>query len=190
MKNNKIHIEQFIDQFKSKFLGFQKEFITKLKEEDYVSTIDDDDLNDPQFYKLSIEPLEKLFTNGYCLYFATMLEKVYPGGWVCLDYRYGHIVYVYERCIYDITGNITKKMKEYKHERVFIPLECLPDEIKKYNQAEERKRETEKEIENKMYNIQKLYKHNLVWNVNNIMSECDLKHRDNITQRMIDYYNS
>ena len=188
MKDDKMSIEQFIAQFKFNFLYFQEEFIKHLEEKIGKKVTVDDITNELWFDELAIEPLEKIFNKGYCLYFASMLEKLYPGGWICLDYRYGHIVYVYERRIYDITGNITRKMKEFKYERVFIPLECLPDEVKKYTQAEERVRETEKEIEIKMNNIQKLYKYKLVWSVNQIMEECDQKHRDEIMRRMISYF--
>lgn len=51
------------------------------------------------------EEIRKLFHDGYCFYFAKMLEAAFPGGEVCLAYPYGHIVYVYNGIPYDIEGH-------------------------------------------------------------------------------------
>ena len=41
-------------------------------------------------------PIVKLFTEGWCYYFARILEDAYPGGALCLLKGRGHIVYLYE----------------------------------------------------------------------------------------------
>ena len=50
------------------------------------------------------EVLRDIFTNGYCYYFAKMLEIAFPGGEVCLCYPKGHFVHSYEDKAYDIWG--------------------------------------------------------------------------------------
>lgn len=52
-------------------------------------------------------PIVKMFTEGWCYYFARILEDAYPGGTLCLLKGHGHIVYLYKNKYYDITGEIT-----------------------------------------------------------------------------------
>ena len=52
----------------------------------------------------SVEAIRSLFENGYCYYFAKILETAFPGGLICVCYRFGHIVYVYDEVAYDISG--------------------------------------------------------------------------------------
>lgn len=55
-------------------------------------------------YVQSSETIRSLYENGYCYYFAKILEEAFPGGTICLCYPYGHIVYIYEEVAYDIGG--------------------------------------------------------------------------------------
>ena len=52
----------------------------------------------------SCEAIRSLFENGYCYYFAKMLEDAFPGGEVCITAPIGHIVYAYNDIMYDISG--------------------------------------------------------------------------------------
>lgn len=65
----------------------------------------------------STETIRNLFENGYCYYFARILEDAFPGGKVCICYPFGHIVYVYDGYAYDISG-----ISDAEHE-CYIPIE-------------------------------------------------------------------
>lgn len=71
----------------------------------------------------SVEAIRYLFEAGYCYYFARMLEDAFPGGDVCLMYPFGHITYVYDGIIYDISG---VSDNEYD---ALIPIKYLGDTI-------------------------------------------------------------
>lgn len=60
------------------------------------------------------------FTQGYCYYFARMLEDAFPGGKLVWAFPFRHIVYVYDDVCYDIKGvyNVPDKL---------LPLEELED---------------------------------------------------------------
>lgn len=45
-----------------------------------------------------------LFTDGYCYYFAKILEEAYPGGTICKPWPIGHFIYKYHDNYYDIDG--------------------------------------------------------------------------------------
>ena len=45
-----------------------------------------------------------LFTDGYCYYFAKILEEAYPGGTICKPWPIGHFIYRYNDKYYDIDG--------------------------------------------------------------------------------------
>lgn len=45
-----------------------------------------------------------LFTDGYCYYFAKILEEAYPGGTICKPWPIGHFIYKYHTKYYDIDG--------------------------------------------------------------------------------------
>ena len=45
-----------------------------------------------------------LFTDGYCYYFAKILEEAYPGGTICKPWPIGHFIYKYRTKYYDIDG--------------------------------------------------------------------------------------
>ena len=45
-----------------------------------------------------------LFTDGYCYYFAKILEEAYPGGTICKPWPIGHFIYKYYDKYYDIDG--------------------------------------------------------------------------------------
>ena len=66
-----------------------------------------------------IEPIRNLYANGYCYYFARMLEDAFPGGKVCVAWPFGHIVYIYKDVAYDIDGI---SIAEYDQ---FIPVDFL-----------------------------------------------------------------
>lgn len=74
---NKISIEVYIKTFKSKF----GEFDNKTEEK-----------------------IENLFSDGYCYYFAKMLQLAYPGGCICKPWPIGHFIYAYKDKYYDIRG--------------------------------------------------------------------------------------
>ncbi len=70
-------------------------------------------------YVQSSETICSLFENGYCYYFAKILEEAFPGGTICLCYPYGHIVYVYEEVAYDI-GGVSDAENEY-----YVPINVV-----------------------------------------------------------------
>lgn len=62
-----------------------------------------------------------LFIQGYCYYFAKMLEDAFPGGRVCLAYPYSHIVYELDGIPYDING-----VTDYEYEKL-LPIEKIQE---------------------------------------------------------------
>jgi len=50
-----------------------------------------------------------LFTDGYCYYFAKILEEAYPGGVICKPWPIGHFIYKYNDKYYDIDGEYVLK---------------------------------------------------------------------------------
>ena len=72
-------------------------------------------------YVQSAETIRSLFENGYCYYFAKILEEAFPGGTICLCYPYGHIVYVYKEVAYDI-GGVSDAEAEY-----YVPIDAVPE---------------------------------------------------------------
>lgn len=70
-------------------------------------------------YTQSSETIRSLFENGYCYYFAKILEDAFPGGTICLCYPYGHIVYVHEEVAYDI-GGVSDAENEY-----YVPINVV-----------------------------------------------------------------
>ena len=100
------------------------------------------------------ETIRSLFENGYCYYFAKMLEDAFPGGKICLCYPIGHMVYVYEGVAYDISG-----VSDAEHE-FYMPIEEIGGGIHdfkhvqgfEYNMSEEELAMIGKECkENKTY---------------------------------------
>lgn len=84
--------------------GFRKHYVTKTFKSpqecrDFAWT-------DKSFEERQ-SPIVKMFTEGWCYYFARILEDAYPGGTLCLLKGRGHIVYLYKNKYYDITGEIT-----------------------------------------------------------------------------------
>lgn len=71
----------------------------------------------------SMEIIHRLFADGYCYYFAKMLEDAFPGGQICIAYPFGHILYVYEGVPYDIDGISSSEYEE------LIPIEFLGEAI-------------------------------------------------------------
>ena len=71
----------------------------------------------------SVETIRCLFESGYCYYFACMLDEAFPGGDICLMYPFGHITYVYDGIIYDISG-----VSDNEYEKL-IPIKHLDDTI-------------------------------------------------------------
>lgn len=63
----------------------------------------------------------KLFSCGYCYYFAKMLQDAFPGGEICQPAPYPHIVYVLDNIPYDIQGLCDLEYDE------LIPIEKLED---------------------------------------------------------------
>lgn len=71
----------------------------------------------------NIEAIRNLFSDGYCYYFAKILQDAFPGGQICIAYPYGHIVYIYDGVPYDIDGISSAEFEEY------IPIDQLGDAI-------------------------------------------------------------
>lgn len=63
------------------------------------------------------------FKNGYCYYFAKMLQTAFPGGYIAWAVPFGHLVYMYNQIPYDIEGVYPGEATE------FIPEEFLGDAI-------------------------------------------------------------
>lgn len=78
----------------------------------------------------SIESIRSLFADGYCYYFAKMLQDAFPGGRICFCYPYGHIVYIYNQIAYDIDGISTA---EYE---LYIPIEQFGEAINDFRHIE------------------------------------------------------
>ncbi|MFR7476321.1 hypothetical protein [Frisingicoccus sp.] len=75
----------------------------------------------------NVEVIEKLFTSGYCWYFAHMLQQAFGRGKVCYAYFEGHFVWLdgtseKEDFAYDIYG----VNKNWEH---LIPEELIGDGI-------------------------------------------------------------
>lgn len=112
-------IESFINGFKMHFVT--KTFDSPADCRKYAWT------EDAKIEKC--KPLVRLFTEGWCYYFANILKDAYPGGTVCLVYRHGHIAYLYHGKFYDITGEITN------HRNKYIPIEYFGDLINDFKQT-------------------------------------------------------
>jgi hypothetical protein len=82
--------------------------------------------------------ISNLFSNGYCYYFAKILQDAFPGGEICICYPYGHIVYIYNNIAYDIDGISSAEYEMY------IPISRLGEAINDF-----------RHIEGKSYNISK-----------------------------------
>ena len=78
--------------------------------------------------KKKTKPIVRLFTEGFCYYFAIILKEAYPGGTVCLLKGHGHIVYLYQGKFYDITGELTNRRNKY------IPVEYFGEFINDFKQ--------------------------------------------------------
>ena len=77
-----------------------------------------------------METIRRLFEDGYCYYFAKMLEDAFPGGTICLCFPFGHIVYLYNKEIYDVSG---KSDAEYEE---LVPIEAFGDDINVFRHVE------------------------------------------------------
>jgi len=100
--------------------GFKKHYVTKTFKSPQECR--DFDWTDKSFEERQ-SPIVKLFTEGWCYYFARILQDAYPGGNLCLLKGYGHIVYLYENKFYDITGELTNPRNKY------IPIEYFGELI-------------------------------------------------------------
>ena len=106
--------------------GFRKHFVTMTfmspKECKEFAWTDD-------AFEIKERPIVRMFTEGWCYYFARILEDAYPGGTICLYKRHGHIVYLYKNKFYDITGEITNPRAK------FIPIAYFGDLINDFKQC-------------------------------------------------------
>ena len=48
------------------------------------------------------EHIRKIFRDGYCYYFALILQDAFPGGKIVWCAPFGHIAYQYNNTLYDI----------------------------------------------------------------------------------------
>jgi hypothetical protein len=72
------------------------------------------------------EIIREQFRAGYCLHFAMILEKMFPGGEICWCAPYGHMVYMHDGIPYDIEGINTSDCDYY------IPISFIKDGIKDF----------------------------------------------------------
>ena len=107
-------ISTFIDGFRKHYVT--KTFRTPQECRDFAWT-------DKSFEERQ-SPIVKMFTEGWCYYFARILEDAYPGGTLCLLKGHGHIVYLYENKFYDITGELTNPRNKYIPIKYFGILIC------------------------------------------------------------------
>lgn len=81
----------------------------------------------------NLQVIYDLFIQGYCYYFAKILEDAFPGGEICQAYPYGHIVYVYDGIPYDINGICDYDVSDED----FIPISKIDINDFKHNEKEE-----------------------------------------------------
>lgn len=81
----------------------------------------------------NLQVIYDLFIQGYCYYFAKMLEDAFPGGEICQAYPYGHIVYVYDGIPYDINGICDYDVSDED----FIPISKININDFKHNKKED-----------------------------------------------------
>lgn len=110
-----------------------------------------------------IEAIRQLFENGYCYHFAKMLEDAFPGGKICVCYPFGHIVYIYNKIAYDISGVSDAEYEE------LIPIEELGEAVNDFKHVEGKEynlsyEEREKIKNNWLENNQRIYINNNPWN--------------------------
>jgi len=111
-------IESFINGFKMSFVT--KTFNSAKECRQYAWT--------KEAKEEKTKPIVRLFTEGFCYYFAIILKEAYPGGTVCLLKGHGHIVYLYRGKFYDITGELTNRRNRY------IPVEYFGEFINDFKQ--------------------------------------------------------
>ena len=70
--------------------------------------------------------VRKIFMDGYCYYFAVMLQNAFPGGKIVWCAPYGHIAYEYNAIVYDIEGVNISDVEDY------IPIEHIGERISEF----------------------------------------------------------
>lgn len=55
---------------------------------------------------------QRLFENGFCYYFAKILQDAFPGGELCIPWPIGHFVYKYNDEYWDISGEYNPKQHD------------------------------------------------------------------------------
>ena len=81
----------------------------------------------------NLQVIYDLFIQGYCYYFAKILEDAFPGGEIGQAYPYGHIVYVYDGIPYDINGICDYDVSDED----FIPISKININDFKHNEKED-----------------------------------------------------
>lgn len=69
--------------------------------------------------------IQRLFRNGYCYYFALMLQDAFPGGEIMWTIGGGHICYKYLNVAYDITGVYSKDCTLVSYHELGDLFECF-----------------------------------------------------------------
>lgn len=69
------------------------------------------------FVNFDDQDVHNRFVNSYCYYFAKMLEIAFPAGTVCWAVPFGHLVYVFDKIPYDITGVYDGEADEFIPEK-------------------------------------------------------------------------
>lgn len=67
--------------------------------------------------------VRKIFIDGYCYYFAVILQNAFPGGTIVWCAPYGHIAYEYKDVVYDIEGVNVSDVEDY------IPIKYIGERI-------------------------------------------------------------
>lgn len=100
----------------------------------------------------SSEVIYTLFSNGYCYYFAKILEDAFPGGDVVWCAPYGHIAYQYNGIVYDIHYIYDGESE------IFIPISFMGSSINDFRRIEKIVHNTTKDEINRIINNFKKYK--------------------------------
>ena len=81
----------------------------------------------------NLQVIYDLFIQGYCYYFAKILEDAFPGGEICQASPSGHIGYVYDGIPYDINGICDYDVSDED----FIPISKININDFKHNEKED-----------------------------------------------------
>lgn len=105
------------------------------------------------------EHVRKIFRDGYCYYFALMLQDAFPGGKIVWCAPFGHIAYQYNNIVYDIEGVNESEVEDY------IPISYLGERIYEFKHIPNQKYTFQETTEKDIENIINTYKKERITNV-------------------------